>query len=145
MDWYLFRRSFVSRSTIPSLREAKAQTILTVEHGWKPLLSASFWFTIVRMRPLLGSATTTVPLYAPKASTAARRTTRSSPSTLSPMVESANVGDVQGLYAIRTGLLDLAGTNWAVAGPDEGLITADLTGAGGFVCALFTAVFCCFF
>src|SRR3954451_763682 len=48
------------------------------------------------MRPVVGSTTTTLPLYGPSASTAARRISRSSPSTLSFMVESAKVGNFQG-------------------------------------------------
>src|ERR1700737_2559010 len=51
---------------------------------------------MARIRPLFGSATMTVPLYGPSAWTAARRTMRSSPSTESPSVESANVGVFQG-------------------------------------------------
>src|SRR6202050_981037 len=43
---------------------------------------------MVRMRPVWGSTTTTVPSKGPSASTAARRTSRSSPSTLSPWVGS---------------------------------------------------------
>src|SRR6185312_495846 len=49
------------------------------------------------MRPVCGSVTTTDPLYGPSACTAARRTTKSSPFTESPDVESANVGVVHGL------------------------------------------------
>ena len=72
-----------------SLSAASATETFTVEHGWNPELSATFWFTMVRMRPVLGSTTTTDPLYCPSASTAARRMSRSSPSMLSPSVESA--------------------------------------------------------
>ena len=72
-----------------SLRAASATETLTVEHGWNPELSATFWFTMVSTRPVMGSTTTTEPLYCPSASTAARRMSRSSPSTLSPKVESA--------------------------------------------------------
>src|SRR5438045_750081 len=53
-----------------------------------------------RMRPFWGSTTTTLPLYGPSASTAARRISRSSPSTLSVAVESAYVGSVHGPPAI---------------------------------------------
>ena len=72
-----------------SLSAAKATETFTVEHGWNPELSATFWFTMLRIRPVSGSTTTTDPLYCPSASTAARRISRSSPSTLSPLVESA--------------------------------------------------------
>src|SRR6266540_2835162 len=51
---------------------------------------------MVNTRPVLGSATTTLPLYGPRAATAARLTVRSSPSMTSPTVESANVGSSQG-------------------------------------------------
>ena len=51
---------------------------------------------MVSTRPLPASTTTTDPLYCPSDSTAARRMSRSSPSTLSPSVESAYVGLVQG-------------------------------------------------
>src|SRR6266478_9104374 len=53
------------------------------------------------MRPVFGSDTTTAPFSGPRASTAARRTSRSSPSTLSPKVESAYVGSSHGLPAPR--------------------------------------------
>ena len=35
---------------------------LIVEHGWNPVLSAIFWLTMLRMRPVSGSTTTTDPL-----------------------------------------------------------------------------------
>src|ERR1035441_9257490 len=79
-----------------SLSPASATETFTVEHGWNPALSASFWFTMLSTRPLLGSTTTTDPLYCPSASTAARRMSMSSPSILSPSVESAYVGLVHG-------------------------------------------------
>src|ERR1022692_4469195 len=50
---------------------------------------------MVRTRPVLGSATTTLPRVVPRAATAARRTVRSSPSTLSPSVGSTG-GDAGG-------------------------------------------------
>src|ERR1035438_398595 len=74
--------------TTPSVKAARAVTSLMVEHGTNPVLSANFWLTILRMRPLVGSTTTTLPAKVPRAATAARRMTRSSPSTLSPMVGS---------------------------------------------------------
>src|SRR5262245_48512602 len=43
---------------------------------------------MVRIRPSDGFTTTTLPFIVPSAATAARRTARSSPSTLSPMVGS---------------------------------------------------------
>ena len=39
---------------MPSSRAASATETLIVEHGSAPLESASFWFTIARMRPLRG-------------------------------------------------------------------------------------------
>src|SRR5262245_42940828 len=51
------------------------------------------------MRPVSGSATTTDPFKGPSDSTAARRTSRFSPSTLSPTVESAKVGSSHWLRA----------------------------------------------
>src|ERR1035441_5216348 len=57
-----------------SLSAASATETFTVEHGWNPELSATFWFTMVSTRPLLGSTTTTDPLYWPSESTAGRRT-----------------------------------------------------------------------
>jgi hypothetical protein len=59
---------------------------LIVEHGSAPLESASFWFTIARMRPLEGSMASAVPFMLPSASTAAARTTGSSPAVTSPSV-----------------------------------------------------------
>src|ERR1039458_1141747 len=47
---------------------------------------------MVRTRPLFGSTTSTLPLVVPNAPTAARRTVRSSPSTLSPSVGSTGGG-----------------------------------------------------
>src|ERR1039458_6865524 len=96
-----------------SLRPAKATETLTVEQGWKPVESATFWFTMVRTRPVFGSTTTTEPLYCPSDSTAARRMSRSSPSMLSPSVESAYVGLVHGPPAMIAG----AGTTAASRGP----------------------------
>ena len=49
-----------------------------------PVSKASFWPTMVSTRPVVGSTTTMEPRRAPKASTAARRTVGSSPSTSSP-------------------------------------------------------------
>ncbi len=51
----------VSLVTMPSLKAARATETLIVEQGCAPLESASFWLTIARMRPLLGSMATTVP------------------------------------------------------------------------------------
>src|ERR1039458_9915616 len=96
-----------------SLRPAKATETLTVEQGWKPVESATFWFTMVRTRPVFGSTTTTEPLYCPSDSTAARRMSRSSPSMLSPSVESAYVGLVHGPPAIIAGV----GAGTASRGP----------------------------
>src|ERR1035441_8340691 len=56
-----------------------------------------------RTRPLSASTTTTDPLYCPSDSTAARRISRSSPSMLSPSVESAYVGLVHGPPAMIGG------------------------------------------
>src|SRR5579872_7293594 len=78
----------VSRSTTLSLKAASAVTSLMVEQGMNPLLSPSFWLTMVRTRPLSGSTTTILPACEPRASTAARRMAISSPSTLSPTVGS---------------------------------------------------------
>src|ERR1035441_5487569 len=58
---------------------------------------------MVRTRPLSASTTTTDPLYCPSDSTAARRMSRSSPSMLSPSVESAYVGLVHGPPAMIAG------------------------------------------
>src|ERR1017187_2290186 len=55
---------------------------------------------MLRMRPVFGSATTTLPLVVPSAPTAARPPVRSSPSTLSPSVGST--GGVR-QTAVRTG------------------------------------------
>ena len=48
------RRYFVAGWITFSLKPASATETLTVEHGWKPVLSASFWFTMLRMRPVAG-------------------------------------------------------------------------------------------
>src|ERR1022692_572372 len=101
----------VSRLTTCSVRAAREVTSLMVEHGVNPLVSPSFWLTMVRMRPLVGSTTTTLPFMLPRAATAERLTVRSSPSTLSPSVGSTAGG------AFRTGLR--AGADFLVA--DEGL------------------------
>ena len=37
-----------------SLSPASATETFTVEQGWNPLLSAIFWLTMVRMRPVAG-------------------------------------------------------------------------------------------
>src|ERR1019366_3288547 len=66
-----------------------------------------------RTRPLSASTTTTDPLYCPSDSTAARRMSRSSPSMLSPSVESAYVGLVHGPPAMIAG----AGTDATSRGP----------------------------
>jgi len=55
-----------------------------VEQGSAPPDSASFWFTMARMRPFEGSITTAVPFMSPSASMAAWRTSGSSPAILSP-------------------------------------------------------------
>ena len=55
-------RSRVFRSINPSIKAASATGILMVEQGWKPLFRMSFWLTMVRMRPVAGSTTTTDPL-----------------------------------------------------------------------------------
>src|ERR1035437_1269243 len=99
----------VSRSTICSLRAAREVTSLMVEQGMKPDVNPSSWFTKERIRPLLGSATTTLPLVAPSASTAARRMTRSSPSTLSPSVGSTGGGRRTAGAGLATVLLAAAG------------------------------------
>src|SRR3954454_11980099 len=83
----------LSRVTTRSLSAAREVTNLMVEQGIKPLARASFWLTMVRIRPLVGSATTTLPFMVPSAATAARRITRSSPSTLSPRVGSTGGGN----------------------------------------------------
>src|SRR5450755_404489 len=97
------RRYLVEGWITFSLSAASATETFTVEHGWNPELSATFWFTMVSTRPLPGSTTTTDPLYWPSDSTAARRISRSSPSMLSPSVESAYVGLVHGPPAITGG------------------------------------------
>ena len=68
-------------STSPSRSAANATETLIVEQGWKPPPKASCWLTIVRIRPVLGSATTTEPLIGPSASIAALRISGSSPSS----------------------------------------------------------------
>src|SRR5476649_475099 len=57
---------------------------------------------MLRMRPVPGSTTTTLPGIVPNASAAARRTVRSSPSTLSPKVGSTGGGSL-----LKTGFLFL--------------------------------------
>src|ERR1017187_2046965 len=101
----------VSRLTTCSVRAAREVTSLMVEHGINPLVSPSFWLTMVRLRPLVGSTTTTLPFMLPRAATAERLTARSSPSTFSP-----SAGSTAG-SAFRTGLR--AGADFLVA--DEGL------------------------
>ena len=44
-----------------SVNAASDVTSLIVEQGMKPLFKASFWFTMLSTRPLLGSTTTTLP------------------------------------------------------------------------------------
>src|SRR5262249_28202247 len=80
--------SMVSRVIIFSSSAARAMVGLMVEQGIAPSEYAIFWFTTVRMRPLLGSTATTEPLYLPRASTAAARTIGSSFSAISPSVGS---------------------------------------------------------
>src|SRR6266536_4324983 len=92
-----------SRSTTCSLSAASEVTSLMVEQGMKPFLNASFWLTTVRTRPLDGSTATTLPFIVPRAATAARRTERSSPSMLSPMV-----GSTGGALFRYTAFLNLA-------------------------------------
>ena len=55
-----------------------------VEQGCAPLDRASFWLTMARTRPLVGSMATTVPFMLPSASIAAWRTIGSSPAVMSP-------------------------------------------------------------
>ena len=54
------------RSINFSFNAAKATETLIVEQGWKPPPRANFWLTIVRMRPVVGSTTTTAPLKGPE-------------------------------------------------------------------------------
>src|ERR1017187_1845471 len=70
--------------TTPSVKAARAVTSLMVEQGTNPVLSASLWLTILRMRPLVGSTTTTLPAKVPRAAGAAGGVAVSSPSALSP-------------------------------------------------------------
>src|ERR1035441_9689396 len=77
-------------NTVPQMKFAV--TSLIVEHGVKPAFNPSFWLTSVSTLPLFGSTTSTLPLVVPNALTAARRTVRSSPSTLSPSVGSTGGG-----------------------------------------------------
>src|SRR5580700_5805370 len=79
---------------------------------------------MVKTRPFLGSTTTMEPLYGPSASTAAFRTSRSSPSTASPSVESLNVGSSQvWTHRVARGRLTvrLAGVTATCAGATAGL------------------------
>jgi hypothetical protein len=80
----LRQRTGVSRVTRPSESAAMATVSLIVEQGSAPGESASFWFTMARMRPFEGSMTTAVPFMSPSASIAAWRTTGSSPAVMSP-------------------------------------------------------------
>ncbi len=73
----------------PSSSAPRATASLTVEHGWNPAERASFWFTMVRIRPVAASTTTTLPLKFPRARTAAARTTADSPLRVSSAVELA--------------------------------------------------------
>src|ERR1039458_10052184 len=85
---------------------------------------------MVRTRPLSASTTTTDPLYCPSDSTAARRMSRSSPSMLSPSVESAYVGLVHGPPAMIAG----AGIGATSRGPAAAFCActvATCTGARG--------------
>src|SRR5258707_2958504 len=89
-----FRRptfSMVSRVITFSSNAATAIVGLIVEQGMYPSLNAIFWFTTVKMRPVLGSTATTDPLYRPSASTTARRTIGSSYVGSSALIESAYV------------------------------------------------------
>ena len=72
--------------TRPSFKAARATATLIVEHGSAPELSASFWFTMAKIRPEDGSMARTVPFMLPSASMAAERTTGSSPAVTSPAV-----------------------------------------------------------
>src|SRR6516225_518225 len=65
-----------------------------------------------RMRPVLGSATTTLPLKLPSASMAAARTSRSSPMGLSPAAGSPKELTCQGLQTA----VDLRWRLWLVCG-----------------------------
>ena len=65
-----------------------------VEQGSAPPLRASFWLTMARMRPLLGSIATTVPFMLPSAAIAAARTTGSSPVVTSPVVISPSTKEL---------------------------------------------------
>src|ERR1700689_71215 len=123
---------FAVGSTAFSLNAASATDTLTVEQGWNPEESATFWFTMVKMRPVVGSPATTDPLKSPSASTAALRTSRSSPSILSPCVESAYVGSVQG--PPRTN-----GVGVSILGATTG-VTAVVTTLGAIAAAGRTAV-----
>src|SRR5450432_455991 len=93
--------------TMFSVSAARAVINLMVEQGMNPLASPSLWFTMVRMRPFDGSTTTTLPGMVPRASAAARRTVRSSPSTLSPLVGSTGGGSFRSGFraVLRAGFL----------------------------------------
>ena len=55
-------RNLVDGSITFSLSAARATETLIVEQGWNPVPKAIFWLTMLRIRPLLGSTTTTEPL-----------------------------------------------------------------------------------
>src|ERR1017187_4827523 len=121
---------------MPSLKAARAVTSLMVEHGTNPLFNASFWLTTLRTRPLVGSTATTAPFMVPSASTAARRTVRSSPSTLSPSVGSTGGA---GLYVTRLAGAFLTGARlvgaFATGGFLVGALPATCFPAGAFFTA----------
>ena len=121
---------------IPSFKAARATGNLTVEHGMNPLAKASFWFTMLRIRPVLGSATSTAPFNGPNACTAAWRTVRSSPSTKSPAVDSPKDDSVQRCTAgaLATGrrlrLVVLSGVFDAVDGVESLRLLVDFRTVG---------------
>src|ERR1035437_4966864 len=104
----------VSRSTMCSLSAASEVTSLLVEQGVKPVVSPSFWLTMVSTRPVAVSTTPTLPLCGPSAATAARRMVRSSPSTLSPSVGSTGGGRFATLFLAGTRVVFLA---WVAVRP----------------------------
>src|ERR1035441_10538891 len=121
---------------MPSLKAARAVTSLMVEHGTNPLFNASFWLTTLRTRPLVGSTTTTAPFMVPSASTAARRTVKSSPSTLSPSVGSTGGAGLKCVTFL--GAVFLSGVFWTGALRKGWGLAADFL-AGAFGAAAFLA------
>src|SRR5213595_3159634 len=69
---------------------------------------------MLRMRPLDGSTTTTLPAKLPSAATAARRIVRSSPSTLSP-----RVGSTPGTWALYGSFLRDAEVDFFFRGVED--------------------------